>query len=64
MRVDLVRLALHTEVVQRSDQQHRINQAVIEGIAKESPEVAQRIIRRLRAMVDRCRETAALGNAR
>ncbi|WP_033471255.1 hypothetical protein [Bordetella bronchiseptica] len=54
MRIDLVRLALqHTEVVQRSDQQNRINQAVIDEIAKESPEVAQRIIRRLRAMIDR-----------
>lgn len=54
MRVDLVRLALqHTETVQRSDQQHRINQAVIEEIAAASPEVAQRIVRRLRAMIDR-----------
>ena len=62
MRCDLVRLALqHAETVMASDQQNRLNQTVIEEIAKESPEVAQRIIRRLRAMVDRGRETAALG---
>lgn len=64
MRVGLVRLALqHTETVQRSDQQHRLNQAVIEEISAASPEVAQRIIKRLRMMVDRGREAVALGSA-